>query len=56
MEKLIQLLKTTEGVSAYEIQSCDKEQAELYYVGKNLETNRASEETSTIVIVYSDFD
>ncbi len=56
MEKLIQLLQTTEGVSAYEILRCDKEQAELYYVGKKLETNRAVEETSTTVRVYNDFD
>lgn len=52
--KLIELLKENKDVSDFEISFVSNDERQLYYVGKNLETNRAVKHESVTVTVYSD--
>lgn len=52
--KLIEIIKENEKVSDYEISWSQKDERQLYYVGKALETNRAVKHESLNVMLYVD--
>lgn len=56
MEKFINVLKNKKEVSDWKISATQKKSCELYYVGKELETNRATDVTSYSVTIYVDSD
>lgn len=56
MEKFIQILKKNKEVSDWSIQSFQKKSCELFYVGKKLETNRATDVETIKVTIYVDRD
>lgn len=56
LDKIVEILKNTDGVSDYEIFSKSNDERQLYYVGKNLETNRAVKTEKINVVVYADKD
>ncbi len=54
ISKLIEIIKENEKVSDYEISWSQKDERQLYYVGKALETNRAVKHESLNVMLYVD--
>ncbi|MCR4561855.1 MAG: hypothetical protein K5694_01425 [Bacilli bacterium] len=56
MKKLLRVLNKSKGVSAYKINVKETESCELFYVGKKLETNRASNVIDYEVTIYVDKD
>ena len=55
MEKLIKVLKNS-GVNDYRILETNSQSSELFYVGKKLETNRATNLKKVDVTIYVDVD
>lgn len=56
MKNLIRLLNKNKKVSAWKITSSETESCELFYVGKKLETNRATDVYDYLVTIYVDKD
>ena len=56
IQEIKTILSEVEGISAYEIRETKTESRQLFYVLKDLETNRAVETTDTVVTLYKDFD
>ena len=56
MKKLLRALKKAKSISDWKINVTETESCELFYVGKKLETNRATETEDYAVTVYIDKD
>jgi predicted Zn-dependent protease len=56
MEKLLKVLKKSRKISAWKINVVETESTELFYVLKNLETNRATNTIDYNVTIYVDKD
>ena len=56
MEKLLKVLKRSRKIAAWKVNVVETESTELFYVLKNLETNRATHTTDYNVTIYVDKD